>query len=130
MSMYSIYIEPSSNTMQKHAHKKIVEYILWRGNRDYHNTVRRFVPLIPRDAVEFSDIVDVVEYGDMSVTGVAALQELALRLFPDKFHLDMIERWSQKSLPRVKVLLDRLYESRCRSIYAQLRSMIFEAQGE
>ncbi len=108
---------------------KVIAHILWNGNRDYEHTVRNLVPLVPRDAVEHDELMDLLNYADCSLGGPAALQELTLRLYPDKLGVELLERWYKQGRPRVRDLSGIMLESHHRVTIAQFRHLIIEAQG-
>lgn len=115
--------------MYKYPCIKIIDHILWLGNRDYRYVVRNLVPLVPRDALDFDELMKVIAFGHTFLGGPAAVQEMTLRAFPDKLDVETLESWKQDARPRVKILIGRLLESHYKSTTAQFRSMIIEAQG-
>lgn len=114
----------------KTAHTKVIEHLLWYGNRDYGYVVRNLIPLVPRDAVSYDEIMNLLEDADVSLGGCAALQELAIRLYPDRIGIQTLELWFKFGRPRVKRLVGVLLNSHYRSPFAHFWSMIIEAQGE
>lgn len=116
--------------MYTQPHTKVIEYLLWYGNRDYGYTIRNLVPLVPLNAVSYPEIINLLKDADTSLGGCAALQELALRLYPDKIGIQTLNHWLKFGRPRVKRLSSILLEGHHKASIAHFRSMIIEAQGD
>lgn len=110
--------------------KLIIDYLLKKANMNYTYTTRNLIPLVPRDSIDFKTTLGIAKSHKPETFEGAIVQELLLRLFPDKVPLDYALFLREIAMLRVVELADLVSSSRRRSDFLELLNLIEHSQEQ